>query len=325
VRRGLGDAVDLEYTEDGGCMPQADPAAVSSRALERGNEQLGTLGSGNHFLEVDEIVEVYDEEIARAYGLEKGKACIWIHCGSRGLGHQVCTDAVRAMQGAASKYHIELPDRELACAPFESPEGQRYFQAMCCAANYAWANRQAITHAVREGFERLLKGRVGNTDLRVLYDVCHNIAKVEKHDVAGRTTRLCVHRKGATRAFGPGLPEVPERLRTIGQPVLIPGSMGTGSYVLVGTRKAMEDTFGSTAHGAGRVMSRTAGRKSIRGEDLRAELEEQGITVRAGSMRGLAEEAPDVYKDLDQVVNVVHNAGISLKVARTRPLGVIKG
>ncbi|MBM3190655.1 MAG: RtcB family protein, partial [Chloroflexi bacterium] len=232
VRRGLGDAVDLEYTEDGGCMPQADPAAVSSRALERGNEQLGTLGSGNHFLEVDEIVEVYDEEIARAYGLEKGKACIWIHCGSRGLGHQVCTDAVRAMQGAASKYHIELPDRELACAPFESPEGQRYFQAMCCAANYAWANRQAITHAVREGFERLLKGRVGNTDLRVLYDVCHNIAKVEKHDVAGRTTRLCVHRKGATRAFGPGLPEVPARLRTIGQPVLIPGSMGTGSYVL---------------------------------------------------------------------------------------------
>lgn len=325
VKRGMGDAKDLEHTEDQGRMADADASAVSARALERGGTQLGTLGAGNHFLEVDEIVEVYDEAVANAFGLAKGRVCLWIHCGSRGLGHQICTDAVRLMQGAQKKYGIQVPDRELVCAPFDSPEGRQYFQAMCCAANYAWANRQAITHLVRQAFAKALAGRAANTDLRVVYDVCHNIAKVERHDVDGRTRKLCVHRKGATRAFGPGRSEVPAAYRAVGQPVLIPGSMGAGSYVLVGTDKAMQDTFGSTCHGAGRMMSRAAGRKHFRGEELRAELEQEGITVRAGSMRGLVEEAPQVYKDLDRVVNIVHRAGISRKVARTRPLGVIKG
>ena len=325
VGRGYGRQEDLWHTEDGGCMAGARAGSLSARAMERGLDQVGTLGSGNHFIEVDEIVEIFDEPAAQAFGLKRGQVCLWIHCGSRGLGHQVCTDAVRGMQQSVAKYKIELPDRELVCAPMSSPEGRSYFEAMSCAANYAWANRQVITHLARQSFEQALAGRLKNTDLRVLYDVCHNIAKVEDHEVNGKTLKLCVHRKGATRAFGSGRSEVPELYRGIGQPVLIPGSMGAGSYVLVGTQKAMEETFGSTCHGAGRVMSRTRSRKRVRGEELRAQLEEQHITVRAGSMSGLAEEAPDAYKDLDRVVNVVHSAGIALKVARTKPLGVIKG
>jgi tRNA-splicing ligase RtcB len=306
-------------------MSSADPSALSARALERGRSQVGSLGSGNHFLEVDEITEVYDAEAADTLGLVAGQACVWIHCGSRGLGHQVCSDAVRQLQPAVSKYGYKLPDRELVCAPFDSPEGQRYFGAMSCAANYAWANRQMITHLVRNSFQQALGSSLGDVDLRVVYDVCHNIAKVEEHEVDGRKMRLCVHRKGATRAFGAGRPEVPADYRHIGQPVLIPGNMQSGSYVLVGTEAAMRETFGSTAHGAGRVMSRSQARKSVRGEKLRGELESQQIAVRAGSLAGLAEEAPLAYKDLDQVVQIVHASGMARKVVRTRPLGVIKG
>lgn len=325
VRNGYGTKDDLEHTEDQGCMKDADADAVSPRAMERGRNQLETLGSGNHFLEVDEVIEVYDEAVARQFGLFVGQVCVWIHCGSRGLGHQICEDGVRLMQQSVSKYRIQLPDRELACAPFSSPEGQKYYKAMSCAANYAWANRQIITHQVRRSFEHVLAGQVKYPQLRVLYDVCHNIAKVEHHEVEGKMTRVCVHRKGATRAFGPGQTDVPEAYRSLGQPVLIPGNMASGSYVLVGTTKAMQDTFGSTCHGAGRVLSRAAARRSIRGEQLRANLEQADVTVRAGSMAGLAEEAPHAYKDLDRVVDVVHKAGIARKVARTRPLGVIKG
>ena len=325
VAHGHGDSQDLDHTEDQGCMSGANPDALSSRALERGRGQLGSLGAGNHFLQVDRVTQIYDAEAARALGLVEGQACIWIHCGSRGLGHQVCSDAVRALQGAVEKYGISLPDRELVCAPMSSPEGQRYYQAMCCAANYAWANRQMITHQVRQSLEKALAGRVQNRDLRVAYDVCHNIAKIERHEIGGGTMELCVHRKGATRAFGPGHPEIPADYAGIGQPVLIPGNMGDGSYVMVGTATAMRQTFGSTSHGAGRVMSRSRARKMVRGETLRAQLEQKGITLRARSMHGLAEEAPLAYKDLERVVNVVHEAGLARRVARTRPLGVIKG
>lgn len=325
VAKGYGTPDDLRHTEDEGCMKDARAAAVGSRALERGAPQLGTLGSGNHFLEVDEISEVYDEAAARALGLKVGDACVWIHCGSRGLGHQVCADAVRALQGASAKYGYRLPDRELACAPLSSPEGQTYFQAMCAAANYAWANRQVITQQVRLAWRQALQGALGEADLRVVYDVCHNIAKIETHLVAGKRVKVCVHRKGATRAFGPGRAEVPAAYRALGQPVLIPGDMGSGSYVLLGTDKAMQETFGSTCHGAGRSLSRTQARKGVRGEELRAELESRHITVRAASMSGLAEEAPDAYKDLEAVVRVVDHAGLSRRVARTRPLGVMKG
>ena len=325
VRKGYGPTEDARRTEDGGCIEAANAGAVSKRAMERGATQVGTLGAGNHFLEVDEVTEVYDQQVAKAFGLGVGQVCVWIHCGSRGFGHQVCSDAVRSMQQSVTKYGIELPDRELACVPFESPEGQAYFQAMNCAANYAWANRQVITQLVRSSFEDALGGRVGPLDLRMLYDVCHNIAKIEWHPVDGRMRELCVHRKGATRAFGPGREEVPGDYRPYGQPVLIPGNMSSGSYVLVGTTEAMNVSFGSSCHGAGRTMSRSKARRGIRGEALRAELESANITVRARSMRGLAEEAPHAYKDLDLVVDVVHRARLARKVARTRPLGVIKG
>ncbi len=325
VRRGYGSPEDVLHTEDEGRMPQAKVSAVSARALGRGRDQVGTLGSGNHFLEVDEITEILDEPAAQAMGLRVGMACVWIHCGSRGLGHQVCTDAVRTMQAVVDKYKLRLPDRELACAPMSSPEGQSYFAAMAAAANYAWANRQVITQQVRQAFEAALRGKLAAPVLRVVYDVCHNIAKIERHQVDGKPVELCVHRKGATRAFGPGRREVPEAYRRLGQPVLIPGDMGTGSYVLIGTEVAMRETFGSTCHGAGRTLSRTQARKGIRGEDLRAELESQCITVRAVSMSGLAEEAPDAYKRLDAVVDVVARTGVARKVARTRPMGVMKG
>ncbi len=325
VERGYGIDEDLSRTEEGGRMTDADASAVSSRAKERGLDQIGTLGSGNHFLQVDWIEKVHDQESAEAFGLREGEVVVWIHCGSRGLGHQVCTDWVRKMQPAVKKYDIELPDRELVCAPFSSDEGQEYYKAMCAAANYAWANRQTIAHLVRRTFEETLPEDLRGAELRMVYDVCHNIAKTETHTVNNQHTEVCVHRKGATRAFGPARDQVPSDYRDVGQPVLIPGNMQAGSYVLVGTDEAMAETFGSTCHGAGRTMSRTQARKEVRGEELRKELEGEKIVVRAGSMRGLAEEAPTAYKALESVVSIVHDAGIARRVARTRPMGVIKG
>ena len=325
VQKGHGTEEDLQHTEERGSMPGAEASKVSQRAKERGRQQLGSLGSGNHFLEIGEVKEIYDEEAANRFGLRLGDACVWIHCGSRGLGHQVCGDYVRHLQGAPAQYNIRLPDRELVCAPFDSPEGRSYFAAMVCAANFAWANRQAIMYQVRRIFQDVLAGKVCRFELRLLYDVAHNIAKVEEYEVNGKRMSLCVHRKGATRSFGPGLDAVPQCYRDLGQPVLIPGDMGTASYVLLGTDKAMRDTFGSSCHGAGRVMSRRAAKRKIRGDKLRAQLESRGIIVKAHSMSGLAEEAPDAYKDIDRVVHVVHQVGIGRKVAKLEPMGVIKG
>jgi len=298
---------------------------VSARAKERGRPQVGSLGAGNHFLEIDVVEEVYDQEVAHAFGLWEGQVVVQIHCGSRGFGHQVCDDNVRGLQPTVRKYNIQLPDRELVCAPIDSPEGRAYYGAMACAVNYAFVNRQVLAMGVREAFERVLAGKVKDFDLFQVYDVTHNIAKFEEHEVDGQRMRLCVHRKGATRAFGPGCAGLPADYRDVGQPVLVPGSMGTASYVLVGTQRAMHLTFGSTCHGAGRVMSRRKARKRTQGSELRHELEKQGIIVRAGSNRGLAEEAPAAYKDVNHVVEVVHGAGLAHKVARLRPLGVIKG
>jgi tRNA-splicing ligase RtcB len=298
---------------------------VSERAKERGCPQVGSLGAGNHFLEIDVVDEIYDQDVAEVFGLWEGQIAVQIHCGSRGFGHQVCDDNVKGLQSAVHKYGIQLPDRELVCAPLDSPEGRAYYGAMACAVNYAFVNRQVLAMGVREAFEQVLAGRVRDFDLFQVYDVCHNIAKFEEHTVGGRKMRLCVHRKGATRAFGPGRPELPADYRSVGQPVLVPGSMGTASYVLVGTDKAMELTLGSSCHGAGRVMSRSRARKTIHGAELRKELHGDGIVVRAGSNRGLAEEAPAAYKDVSRVVEVVDGVGIARKVARLRPLGVIKG
>jgi tRNA-splicing ligase RtcB len=325
VKAGYGRPEDLERLEEGGAMDGADPSAVSPRAKQRGGPQLGTLGSGNHFIEIQEVEEVYDDEVARAFGLFEGQLALSIHSGSRGLGHQVCDDYVRELQTAVHKYNIQLPDRQLVCAPLDTPEGRRYFGAMVSAANYAWANRQCMAHLARRSFEEILAGRVRDFDLYTVYDVAHNIAKIEDHIVDGKKMKLCVHRKGATRAFGPGHPAVTPVYRAVGQPVLVPGDMGTASYVLVGTAGAMEESFGTTCHGAGRTMSRTAAKKRIHGGTLRRELEAQGIRVRAGSMAGLAEEAPDAYKNIDDVIEVVEGVGLARKVARLRPLAVMKG
>jgi tRNA-splicing ligase RtcB len=325
VKAGYGRQEDLERLEEGGSMAGADPSALSPRAKQRGGPQLGTLGSGNHFIEIQEVEEIYDAEAARAFGLFEGQLAVSIHSGSRGLGHQVCGDYVKELQAAVRKYNIQLPDRQLVCAPLSSPEGRRYFGAMVSAANYAWANRQCMAHLARRSFEEVLAGKVRSFDLHTVYDVAHNIAKIEDHVVGGKKTKLIVHRKGATRAFGPGHREVAPVYRDVGQPVLVPGDMGTASYVLVGTDDAMEETFGSSCHGAGRTMSRTAAKKKIHGGTLRRELEERGIQVRAGSLAGLAEEAPDAYKDIDAVIEVVHGAGLARKVARLRPLAVMKG
>ena len=316
---------DLRHTEEGGAMPGADPSKVSKKARERGREQIGTLGAGNHFCEVDVVDEVFDEEVAQAFGLWPGQVVVQIHCGSRGFGHQICTDYVQLFQKAIHKYGIVLPDRELVCAPFDTPEGQSYFAAMVAAANFAWTNRQLLTHQVREAFAEALGSKVENTDLRVVYDVAHNIAKRETHDINGKKVEVLVHRKGATRSFPPGHHAVPEDYRPYGQPVLVPGSMGTASWVLVGTPSAMEETFGSSCHGAGRMMSRRAATKKVHGRELIQELGQHGIVVRAGSMRGVAEEAPFAYKDVDVVVEVVQGAGIARKVARLRPIAVVKG
>jgi tRNA-splicing ligase RtcB len=325
VKAGYGRPEDLERLEEGGAMDGAQPSAVSPRAKQRGGPQLGTLGSGNHFIEIQEVEEIYDEEVAEVFGLFEGQLAVEIHSGSRGLGHQVCSDYVKSLQRAVQRYNIQLPDRQLVCAPLNSPEGERYFGAMVGAANYAWANRQCMAHLARRSFEEVLAGKVRNFDLHTVYDVAHNIAKIEEHVVDGKKMRLCVHRKGATRAFGPGHPAVSPVYRQVGQPVLVPGDMGTASYVLVGTADAMEETFGTSCHGAGRVMSRTAAKRKIHGGTLRRELEAQGIRVRAGSMPGLAEEAPDAYKDIHAVIEVVHGAGLARKVAKLRPLAVMKG
>jgi len=325
LKRGLARPEDVAHTEENGRLPGADHSKVSTRAKERAKSQVGSLGSGNHFLEVDAVQEIYDSAVARAFGLQQNQVVVQVHCGSRGYGHQICDDYVRSLQGAVQKYGLTLPDRELVCAPIDSPEGQAYYGAMACAVNYAFVNRQVLAMGVREAFERVLAGKVHNFDLYQVYDVAHNIAKFEDHDLDGRRMRLCVHRKGATRCFGPGLPQVPEDYREVGQPVLVPGSMGTASYVLVGTSTAMELSFGSTCHGAGRTMSRTQARKNVWGADLRKELEQQGIAVQAGSDKGLAEEAPTAYKDVSRVVEVVHELGLARKVARLKPLAVIKG
>jgi tRNA-splicing ligase RtcB len=325
LKRGLARQEDLAHTEEKGCLAGADLSKVSARAKERGRPQVGSLGAGNHFLEIDVVEEVYDPQVAEVFGLQEGQVVVQIHCGSRGFGHQVCDDYVRSLQSAVQKYKIQLPDRELVCAPLDSPEGRAYYGAMACAANYAFVNRQVLAMGVREAFEQVLAGKVKNSDLFQVYDVCHNIAKFEEHEVDGRRVKLCVHRKGATRAFGPGYEGLPADYHDVGQPVLVPGSMGTASYVLVGTEKAMDLTFGSTCHGAGRVMSRTKARKKVYGAELKQQLQGQGIVVRAGSNRGLAEEAPTAYKDVSRVVEVVHGVGIARKVVRLRPLAVIKG
>lgn len=319
---GYGTFEDIALCEEQGCMPEADPFLISQRAKKRGSDQIGTLGSGNHFLEVQAVEEIYNEGVARTFGLEKDMVTVMIHCGSRGLGHQTCTDYVRMMMKKLPEWGYELPDRELIYAPFRSPEGQEYFKAMAAAANYAWANRHMIGHWVREAFQEVIGSQA---EVSMVYDISHNLGKVEKHEVHGSEKELVLHRKGATRAFGPGRKEVAEKYRSVGQPVLIPGTMGTSSYVLVGTEQSMEVAFGSSCHGAGRRLSRSQAKKKVRGSQLRQELQKQGIIIRSDSDQGLAEEAPFAYKDVDNVVNVVQDAGLAKKVARVRPIAVIKG
>lgn len=325
VRQGYGWAEDLERTEDRGVMEGADPDVVSERAMERGRPQLGTLGSGNHFLEVGYVEEIYDEEVARVFGLWQDQVTVLIHSGSRGFGYQVCDDFLKKMGERVRELGLDLPDRQLACDFIKGRLGQEYFSGMACAANYAWANRQMLMHWTREVFEKFLRMSPRELGMHLVYDVCHNIAKREIHLIDGQEKEVCVHRKGATRAFPPGHPALPEIYRQVGQPVLIPGDMGRYSYVLVGTRRAMEETFGSTCHGAGRVQSRTQAKKASKGRPLHRELEDRGIYVMAASRATLVEEAPEAYKDVSQVVEVVHKAGISKKVARLRPWGVVKG
>ncbi|HEY49385.1 MAG TPA: RtcB family protein [Dehalococcoidia bacterium] len=326
VESGYGEPEDLEYTEERGCLQGADPAKVSVKAKNRGMPQPGTLGSGNHFLEIQVVEEIYNLEIAHAFGVEvKEQILLLIHTGSRGLGHQVCDDYLKTMGAAVKKYGIELPDRQLACAPIKSPEGQAYLAAMACAANYAWANRQCITHWARESFSRVLSKKRSSLGMGLIYDVAHNIAKIEKHYIEGKNLTVCVHRKGATRAFPPKHPDLPRAYRKAGQPVLIPGDMGRYSYIAVGTDRAMEETFGSTCHGAGRLQSRSAAKRSIRGADIADELTAKGITFQVASIASLAEEASAVYKDVAEVVHITEAAGISPRVAKTRPIGVIKG
>jgi tRNA-splicing ligase RtcB len=322
VKNGFGEQRDADFSEAGGALEGADPAAVSERARERGLPQLGTLGSGNHFLEVQYVEEVHDETAARAYGIFPGQVVVLIHSGSRGLGHQVCTDYVSVMNQSMAKHHISLPDRQLACGPIRSEEGERYLAAMCAAANFAWANRQAILHFLRGAFQRVF-GAAARLDL--VYDVCHNIAKRERYEVEGRRREVLVHRKGATRAFPAGHREIPAAYRAVGQPVFIPGSMGTASWVLAGAEGAMRETFGSVCHGAGRLLSRTAARKGRNAREEQHKLEERGILVRSESRDGILEELPEAYKNVDEVIEVVHDAGLARKVARLRPMGVIKG
>jgi len=325
VEKGFGTQDDLDCTEENGAIQGADPEAVSERAFKRGKAQSGTLGSGNHFLEVQVIDQLYDREACDTLGLDLGLLTIMIHSGSRGLGYQICEDYSRNMVKCLTKYKINVPDRQLACAPVNSSEGQVYLGAMKCAANYAWANRQCLMHLTRQVFEKVFNSSWEKLGMFLIYDVAHNIAKIEKYEINGKQKNLCVHRKGATRAFGPDNPAIPDRYKKIGQPVIIPGDMGRNSYLLVGTQRAMEETFGSTCHGAGRLKSRTASAKSINSDMLLKELKSKGIIVKASGRNTLVEEAPTAYKDVNEVVDVVHNAGIGKRVCRMRPLGVIKG
>jgi len=325
VAQGYGAVSDLERTEAGGRLENANPDVITKKAYQRGLEQIGTLGAGNHFVEVQFVEEIFDQAAAEAFGLFKDQVTVMLHSGSRGFGHQVCTDALASLANAFPKFGIEIPDRQLVCAPADSPEGRRYIEAMSCAANYAWANRQCLGRWAIEAIEHALGIGPSQHGLSLVYDVAHNILKRESHQIEGRPRKLMVHRKGATRAFPPGHPELPESYRHVGQPVIIPGDMGTASYVLVGTDTAMRETFGSTCHGAGRVMSRHQAIKNARGREIDRELGELGIIVRSASRRTLAEEMPAAYKDIDEVVRVVHEAGISRKVARLRPLAVVKG
>lgn len=321
VKKGFGESEDIENCEEGGRMERANPDFVSMRAKNRGRDQVGTLGSGNHFLEIQKVKEIFDEDVAEKFGLFLNQIVIMIHTGSRGLGHQNCTDYLRIVMNAMRKYNIWLPDRELACVPFNSPEGQRFFGAMSAACNFAWANRHMISFYVRRAWKKVLGERA---KLSLLYDVAHNIAKLEKHEIDGRKIEVIVHRKGATRAFPPGHPDLPEKYQETGQPVLIPGSMGTPSFVLVGTERSKE-AFYTVCHGAGRTMSRRAATRQIRGEKVVADLKEKGIIVKCWSMRGIAEEAPQAYKRIEDIIEVVDKAGLAKKVAKLEPLAVIKG
>jgi len=325
VERGYGLPEDLERTEDYGRMQGADAEKVSQQALKRGKNQLGTLGSGNHFLEIDLVEKIFLPRVAEVFGLEKGQIALTIHCGSRGLGYQVCDDYLARMRHLVDKYNISLPDRQLSCVPLSSPEGKDYFAAMACAANYAWANRQVIMHWTRQTLQKVLNLSPKDLGMELVYDVCHNIGKFEEHLVDGERKKIFVHRKGATRAFPAHHPLLPSLYQSVGQPVLVPGDMGTSSYVMVGTDLAMKETWGSTCHGAGRVMSRSKARKAAKGRDLERELEDKGILVIAKGRGTIAEEMPEAYKDVDQVVEIVEKAGLSKKVAKLRPLGVIKG
>ena len=326
IDRGLGWSGDAEHCEEGGCMSNANPDKVSKTAKSRGLTQIGTLGSGNHFLEIQKVDKIFNEKTAKTFGIEQeGQVTVMIHCGSRGYGHQVCSDYLRVMERAVEKYNIKLPDRELACAPGNSQEAKDYIEAMACAVNYAFCNRQAIMHWVRQSFQQVYGQDPEKLGLKLVYDVAHNIAKAETHTIDGEKKKVWVHRKGATRAFPPGHMDVPDDYRSEGQPVLIPGSMGTSSWVLVGTQKAMDLTFGSTAHGAGRMMSRSAAKRQYWGGDIKASLEKRGITVRAASASVLAEEADSAYKNVDMVAETSDNVGIATKVARLVPLAVVKG
>ena len=325
IEHGFGKQEDVDFTEEGGCLAGADPDQVSERAKERGSPQLGTLGSGNHFLEMDVVGEILLPEVAETFGLRQGNLCVFIHSGSRGLGYQVCDDYLAVMAKAMRKYGIQLPDRQLACSPLHSEEGRQYLAAMACAANYAWANRQVMMSLAERAFLEALNISPKELGFRLVYDVCHNIAKFERHKINEHEETVCVHRKGATRAFPPGSQHIPSAYRDVGQPVLIPGDMGTGSWVLAGTRRAMEETFGSSCHGAGRVKSRTQALKQAQGRDLFQEMKDRGVTLMATGRRTVAEEMPEAYKNVDAVVEAIAMAGISQKVARLRPVGVIKG
>jgi len=334
VTDGLDWAIDKGYAwpedprtiEEEGCMEAADPSKVSSNAKSRGAPQLGSLGSGNHFIEIERANKIFDKRVAERLGINKeGQILILIHTGSRGYGHQICSDYLKTMEHAISKYNVHLPDRELAACPSKSPEAEDYIAAMSAACNFAWVNRQMITHWTRQAFEKVFQRTPDTLDMKIVYDVCHNVAKVESHKIEGEARKVIVHRKGATRSFPPGHPDVPAEYRDIGQPVLIPGSMGTSSWVLIGTPRAMELSFGTTAHGAGRFMSRSAAKRKWRGAELKKSLENRGIVIRAASMEVVAEEAPDAYKDVDRVAEVSHQLGIGNKVIRMTPIGVAKG
>jgi len=325
VENGYGWDKDTEFIEENGCLDFADTACVSERAKQRGMSQVGSLGAGNHFLEIQQVSEIFDSNAAKAYGVDEiGQIIVMIHTGSRGFGHQVCTDHLRVLEQAVKKYNIWIPDRQLACAPISSAEGQKYLKAMACAANFAWANRQLIVHWIRESFEKILGQNAEDMDMSIVYDVCHNIAKFEEHIIDGKKKEVCVHRKGATRAFGPDKSEVPLKYRDIGQPVIIPGDMGTESYLLKGTKES-EETFASTCHGAGRVMSRHQALKRWRGEEIVNDLKKKGIYVHPASLKVVAEEAPNAYKNIKNVVDVAHGAGLSKRVVKLIPLGVVKG